>query len=121
MHIGYFAIKQYQRKLFLSKLYIHPQYRNKGYASQIFKFLEYVAIKRNIKEISLTVNINNIPAQNIYEKHGFIYDEPLITNIGHNFIMDDYKMKKKISRIINHEKKYHNFRSSTKNASSNYK
>ncbi len=44
----------------------------------------------------LTVNKNNVRAINAYEKIGFKNLGSVIQEIGHGFVMDDYKMEKTI-------------------------
>lgn len=52
-----------------------------------------IARQYNKKAIKLTVNKYNTNTIKIYEKWGFKTVEAVVTDIGNNFVMDDYIMK----------------------------
>ena len=94
--LGYFACHVDSEGLFLSKLYICKSSRGKGYSKIAVSHLEQIAKDSNANKIWLTVNKNNSNVISIYQKMGFVIDAPLVQDIGGGFIMDDYKMVKKI-------------------------
>ena len=94
--VGYIAIIPEEKQLFLSKLYITLAERGKGYGKKAIDFLEQLAIEKNLRKISLTVNRNNTAAINSYKKIGFENRGRTVLDIGNGFVMDDYKMEKKI-------------------------
>ncbi len=97
--IGYAALKVEDRELFLSKFYILLSERNKGFGRQFITFIEQLGCEQGIEKITLTVNKNNLNTINAYQNMGFSNVGAVVQDIGHNFVMDDYKMEKKIMGI----------------------
>ncbi|HWT73816.1 MAG TPA: C-GCAxxG-C-C family (seleno)protein [Mobilitalea sp.] len=91
---GYFAIKEEQEALFLSKLYVDKKYRGRDYARKALSFMQQYCIDRNLKKIWLTVNRNNDNSIHVYDKLGFVNAGTQIADIGSGFVMDDYIMEK---------------------------
>lgn len=83
--VGFAAIKEEAEKVFLSKIYIYKEYRQKGYLRD---FVE--KLKSRHKPIYLTVNKHNHLAIQAYQKLGFQITSELVTDIGRGFVMDDY-------------------------------
>ncbi len=96
--IGYAAIILKDREVFLSKFYIISAERNKGFGKQSMIFLEQLAMGQNAQKISLTVNKNNFNTIQAYQKMGFVNLGSIIQNIGKDFVMDDYKMEKRLNK-----------------------
>lgn len=94
--IGYFAVLPKEKELFLSKLYIQAAQRNRGYGRRVIQYIEQLAVKKGFSKISLTVNRYNNATIKAYEKFGFENTGTLVQDIGHGFVMDDYKMEKKL-------------------------
>lgn len=92
-NIGYFGISTKYSCLFLSKLYIKKECRNKGIGSSAFERIKQFALDNNFKKIRLTVNKFNLPAIKAYEKWGFLTTGTEETPIGDGYIMDDYIME----------------------------
>ena len=94
--IGYCAIVEEAEKksLFLSKIYIHKQYRGRGYANLAFEFLTKLCKEKEYRKIWLTVNRLNETSIHVYEKKGFIKSCTHVEDIGSGFVMDDYIMTK---------------------------
>ena len=87
---GFAGIKEEDGKLFLSKLYVHKDFRGKKIGSYMFsKFIE-ICKMRELKSIWLTCNRNNTDTLAIYEHLGFqkICEEK--ADIGNGFYMDDF-------------------------------
>lgn len=55
----------------LSSIAVHPDFRKQGIADSLLEVLEAEAGKRGICSIYLEVRLTNLPAQHLYEKHGF--------------------------------------------------
>lgn len=91
--IGYFGISTKSNYLFLSKLYIKKDFRGFGYGKLAFEEIKQIALENNKKAIHLTVNKNNLRTINTYKKWGFKTIDSVVTNIGNNFVMDDYIME----------------------------
>ncbi|CCY62509.1 c_GCAxxG_C_C family protein [Clostridium sp. CAG:967] len=89
---GYFGISDKKEYLFLSKLYIKKEYRNKGLGTEAFEKIKQLS---QHKPIRLTVNKYNINTIKAYEKWGFKTVDAVVTDIGSGFVMDDFIMEMK--------------------------
>jgi len=96
--IGYCAIKPYHEigGLFLSKLYVEKSMRGRGVSKLMLNKIKSVAKLNNLDYIWLTVNKYNLKSIEIYKKLGFSIVDEMVTDIGNNFVMDDYKMQMRI-------------------------
>lgn len=90
---GYIAIHQEDSKLFLSKFYILKEFRNKGIGKETFKFLKSFCVSQGLHSIYLTVNKYNFSSISIYKSIGFKTIDSVISDIGNDYIMDDYIME----------------------------
>ncbi|MBT2623706.1 GNAT family N-acetyltransferase [Chryseobacterium sp. ISL-6] len=52
---------------------ISKQYLGKGLAQLMLKFVEKIAVKKNIYSIKADTNFDNIGMLRIFEKHGYVY------------------------------------------------
>lgn len=95
---GYLSYIKKADDLFLSKIYVLSTQRGKGIGKAGIDFLEQQAIKLQCSSISLTVNKYNSNSIAAYEKLGFKKTKELIMDIGGGFIMDDYAMKKVLTK-----------------------
>ena len=87
---GFAAIKEENGELFLSKLYVDKDFRQKGIGSYMFqKFIEICKL-RELKKIWLTCNRNNTNSLEVYKKLGFTIVREEVADIGNGFVMDDY-------------------------------
>lgn len=89
---GYFGISYKKNYLFLSKLYIKKEFRDKGIGTKAFKKIKELA---DGKPIRLTVNKHNTNSITAYKKWGFKTVDAVVTDIGSGFVMDDYIMEAK--------------------------
>lgn len=89
-NIGYFGISDREACIFLSKLYIYGNNRHKGIGTKAFEKIKELA---KGKKITLTVNKYNTNTINTYKKWGFKIIDSIVTDIGNNFVMDDYIME----------------------------
>lgn len=94
--IGYISVIKDKQSLFLSKLYIHKDFRGRKFGKQALSYIQDLAIELDCASISLTVNKYNSKSIKAYERMGFENVEALIIDIGGGFIMDDYKLTKRI-------------------------
>ena len=56
----------------LSRLYIHPDYFNKGYGTQLLEMFENILIKNQKNYITLSCDKLNDIGLDYYIKHGFL-------------------------------------------------
>lgn len=89
---GYTAILSKTNYMFLSKLYIKAEKRGLGIAKQTLNFIKEKCAEKNLKSIRLTVHKRN-PSLEAYKKIGFKILEPIVTDIGNGYVMDDYNME----------------------------
>lgn len=89
-NIGYFGLSDKGEYLFLSKLYIYGGYRHRGIGTKAFEKIKSLS---KGKKIRLTVNKQNKNSIAAYEKWGFTTIDAVVTDIGNNFVMDDYIME----------------------------
>jgi len=95
--IGYLAYTAEQGNvLFLSKIYITRDFRNKGKGREAFEFITQQASNSRCNKIWLTVNKNNKAAIDKYLKIGFTITESVKKEIGNGFYMDDYVMEYRV-------------------------
>ena len=91
--VGYIGLSGKQDYLFLSKLYIKKDYRHKGIGGKAFDFIKQYAIENGYNKIRLTVNKYNKNTIDAYDKWGFKTVDSVVTDIGNDFVMDDYIME----------------------------
>ena len=92
--IGYTGVKKEEKRLFLSKIYLKREYRGKGYASKVFRFLEDLGRNKGCNTMYLTVNRYNENSIAVYKKRGMKVVKEQVTDIGNGFVMDDFVMEK---------------------------
>ena len=91
---GYCAIVPQDGYLFLSKIYVHGDFRGKGIArSFLNEIITMCRREYGFDKIRLTVNKQNVSSIAVYEKIGFTIAESVKTDIGGGFFMDDYVME----------------------------
>ncbi len=93
--IGYAQYIELDRKVKLSKLYIYPNLKGKGYGKTLMNTLEYEVQELGYGTIELCVNRGN-PTQTFYEKQGYQTLESIDIPFG-PYWMNDYLMQKKLS------------------------
>jgi ribosomal protein S18 acetylase RimI-like enzyme len=95
--VGYFSIQKKDATIFLSKLYVLKEMRGKGIGLKAMNFIVLESQKSACKYITLTVNKYNTNAIKAYQSMGFEIIEKVVADIGNNFVMDDYVMKKEVN------------------------
>jgi diamine N-acetyltransferase len=95
--LGYLAIHvdAGQQSLFISKLYLRREERGSGSGRRALQFIEELARARALQLLWLTVNKRN-PAVHAYEKCGFAIAASICMDIGAGFVMDDFRMEKRL-------------------------
>ena len=96
-NVGYFAVQAQpeQHSLFLSKLYLLSDARGAGTGRLCMEFIEQLARRRGLELLWLTVNKGN-PAVRAYQRLGFAIVRDLVMDIGGGFVMDDFRMEKRL-------------------------
>lgn len=95
---GYFCVQPGGSPgvMFLSKFYVKKQARGKGYGRKMLAFIEALAKRKGFERITLTVNKRNADSIKIYQKMGFEIAEAVVLDIGGGFVLDDYRMEKRL-------------------------
>lgn len=57
----------------IHRLAIHPGYSGRGYASQIIKFAEELALQEGVRDLRIDTFSQNHRAQGLFKKQGFDY------------------------------------------------
>lgn len=86
-----------KKSLLLSKIYVRVSLRGRGLGRALLAFAEERCSALGCGELWLTVNRNNAGSIAFYERMGFRKTKELVTDIGHGFVMDDWRMAKIIS------------------------
>ncbi|RLD25605.1 MAG: GNAT family N-acetyltransferase [Bacteroidetes bacterium] len=94
--VGFISIKKEKDSLFLSKIYVLKDYRGRKIGKTAMQFIYDKAKSMNCNKVVLTVNKHNSSSINAYEKLGFNNIGEIVIDIGNGFVMDDYKMEKRI-------------------------
>jgi ribosomal protein S18 acetylase RimI-like enzyme len=94
--VGYISVKKEKNTLFLSKIYMLSQYQGKKIGKTALLFVETKARTNNLAKVTLTVNRGNSDSIKVYEKIGYHKAGTINIDIGHGYVMDDYKMEKNL-------------------------
>ena len=93
---GYAGIHPEKDALFLSKLYLHKDFRGQHLATQAVDFLKNYCREKGLKKIWLTCNKYNSHTLDVYHHLGFHDVHSEVTDIGNGFVMDDYILEMEI-------------------------
>jgi GNAT superfamily N-acetyltransferase len=95
---GYFALVGGEDggSMQLSKLYLKRSCRGCGIGRAVLAFIEEECVARAVRALWLTVNKNNAGSIAFYQWCEFVIAEPMVTDIGGGFVMDDYRMVKRV-------------------------
>lgn len=88
--VGYMGVQPQDKRLFLSKFYIHKDARGKGYGTCLMNQAKSFCQEQHLNSIYLTCNKYNDNSLNLYKHYGFEVIDSVETDIGNGFIMDDY-------------------------------
>lgn len=90
---GYFAYDgKAEKDVFISKLYIHKDFRRRGLGRRILDFISKEAKALGCTAMTLSVNKDNSDSIQFYTAYGFQKIKAQKVAIGEGFYMDDYVM-----------------------------
>lgn len=97
--VGYVGVKTDTKlhQVQLSKFYIIKTMRGQGVGRKVLNLILASEKKLGINKIWLTVNKYNITAISAYKRMGFEIAADIVVDIGHGYVMDDFKMEKSIT------------------------
>ena len=90
--VGYASIELKESYYYLHKFYLDVSKHRNGIGKEFFAYL--LTQIDTSKPIKLQVNRQNIKAINFYFKMGFIIEYAADFNIGENYFMEDFVMKR---------------------------
>lgn len=94
--IGFSPRYQGREEMFLSKVYLLPEFRGQGVVREMFALVERETLREGLSKIRLTVNKENTHAVEVYGHYGFHTAELAVTDIGNGYVMDDFIMVKEL-------------------------
>ncbi len=92
--IGFSPRYEGREEMFLSKVYLLPEYRGHGAVKAAFALVEEQAREEGLPAIRLTVNKGNGHAVEVYKHYGFEVVDKVQSDIGSGYVMDDFIMLK---------------------------
>lgn len=96
---GYFAYDgKAEKDVFISKLYLHKDFRRKGLGRRILDFISKEARTLGCTAMTLSVNKDNSDSIQFYLAYGFQTINAQKVAIGDGFYMDDYVMSCPVQR-----------------------
>ena len=69
--IGFVNYYEIYDKIEIANIYVDEMNRSKKVGSKMIEYLINLAKQKNVENITLEVNINNVVARKLYEKYGF--------------------------------------------------
>lgn len=93
-YAGFLAFYPRDYKMYLSKFYVHKDYRGHHLASKMMNFVCDKTKEAGLDTIFLNVNKHNDDVISIYKHLGFNIVRSEENDIGNGFIMDDYVLEK---------------------------
>ena len=85
------------KSVLLSKIYVRSEVRGTGLGRALMPYAEERCAELGCTELWLTVNRNNAGSIAFYERMGFRKTQELVTDIGGGFVMDDWRMAKRMA------------------------
>ncbi len=79
----------------IHKLYVLPEIQGKGVGKELIYYIQNIAKNQANKGLILNVNKYN-KAKDFYQHNGFEIADSVVVDIGNDYVMDDYIMKKSI-------------------------
>lgn len=92
--LGFCGYEALPGELKLHKLYLEVAEHGRGLGSMLLRHVEDEARRRGLPKVVLGVNRFNEKAIRAYRRNGYAVREPLRTDIGGGFVMDDFIMEK---------------------------
>lgn len=87
---------RWNRRFFISKIYLYASQRGKHYASRVIDFYDRLCREEGLPVMYLTVNRGNELGVRAYEGNGFQIVDERASDIGGGFVMDDYIMAREV-------------------------
>ena len=84
------------RRMQLSKIYVREDRRGTGLGRAMVEWAVTRSAQLDCHELWLTVNKHNSGSIAFYERMGFAKTGPLVTTIGNGYVMDDWRMLKRL-------------------------
>jgi GNAT superfamily N-acetyltransferase len=81
----------------LHKLYLLPEMHGRGLGSLLLQHVEREVRAGAGRRLILSVNKGNAKAITAYKRNGFVIAESVVTDIGNDFVMNDYVMAKNLA------------------------
>jgi diamine N-acetyltransferase len=78
----------------LHKLYLLPELHGRGHGSLLLNHCESEARRLGARRLLLTVNKRNLRPIAAYQRNGFAVVQPVVTDFGGGFVMNDFIMAK---------------------------
>lgn len=96
--VGYcaFVPDPADQRVLLSKLYVSRSRRGQGIGAAMVAFVENACTAMGKRELWLTVNRHNTGSIAFYRRIGFSVTGALVQDIGHGYVMDDFRMAKSL-------------------------
>jgi GNAT superfamily N-acetyltransferase len=95
--VGYLSFERYPEDvLFINKLYVQPAMHGRGVGAVALQWTYDRAAERGYRSVQLRVNKRNATAIRAYQRAGFVFVEDVCTDIGNGFVMDDFRMEKRL-------------------------
>ena len=94
--LGFCGYEELPGYLKLHKLYLEVSEHGRGLGSLLLRHVEEEALRRGLSKVVLGVNRLNEKAIRAYLRNGYVIREPLKTEIGGGFVMDDWIMEKQL-------------------------
>lgn len=94
--LGFCGYEEFPGHLKLHKLYLDVSEHGRGLGSLLLRHVEEEALRRGLSKVVLGVNRRNEKALRAYLRNGYVIREPLKTEIGGGFVMDDWIMEKQL-------------------------
>lgn len=91
--VGFIEYINESDKVFLSKLYVRKDKRNKGIGRFMLQDCISYTKENNLNKIYLTVNKGNSQSIKKYDHFGFKQIDAVVNDIGNGYVMDDYIMQ----------------------------
>ncbi|MGZ6123369.1 MAG: N-acetyltransferase family protein [Myxococcales bacterium] len=92
--LGFCGYEELRGELKLHKLYLEVEEHGRGLGTMLLRHVEQETIRRGLSKVVLGVNRFNEKAIRAYQRNGYRIREPLRTEIGGGFVMDDWIMEK---------------------------
>lgn len=95
--VGYLSFERYPENiLFINKLYVQPEVHGLGVGAAALAWTEARARELGCHAVQLRVNKRNAPAIRAYQRAGFRFVEDVCSDIGSGYVMDDFRMEKRL-------------------------